>query len=69
MSLQDNPLLLEFKFQVKERIKDITQSICTGKCTSFDDYRNKVGRIEGLNQSLELMSTAIKDYMNDEDEE
>ena len=69
MSISASPLLQEFKHLVKERIKEVSDVLANGKCTSFEEYKKKTGQIQGLAQSLELMTQAIKTYTHDEDDE
>lgn len=69
MSLHDSPLLQEHKHLVNERIKEISEPLINGKCSTLEEYKKKTGQINGLKQSLELMTQAIKAYANDDDEE
>lgn len=67
MSLRDDPLILEHKGQLEIRVREITEYIANGKCSSYDDYKRHVGVIRGMNISLEVMADVIKNYGDEDD--
>lgn len=47
--------------------QQLIDCILGGRCTSFDDYRSKVGKLHGLNEALDHFKDTVKSE-DDEDE-
>jgi len=68
MSLQDDPLIQQFKYDVNQRIADLVYNISKGSMTP-DSYKKSCGEVEGLKTALELLDEAIKAYTTGDDED
>lgn len=65
-TLDNDPLIQDIRQKLNEEIEAIVWQLRKGKCSSFDDYRNRVGRIQGIERSLDRISESIMNYTHDE---
>ena len=68
MSLQDDPLIQQFKFDVNQRIADLVDAIAKGSMTQ-DAYKKNCGEVAGLKLSLLMLDETIKAYTTGDDED
>ena len=47
--------------------KDIADYVLGGRCVSFDDYRNKVGQLRGIDAALDHFHDLVKKEEDDDD--
>lgn len=47
--------------------KSLEDCILGGRCVSFEDYRNKVGQLHGINVTLEHFTDTVKTGEEDDD--
>ena len=66
MSIKDDPIILEHKHKNDVRIREITEYVMKGSCSSYEEYKKHVGIVRGIQISNELMDEVIKDYGKDE---
>lgn len=62
----------EFAQRVRERIRERGQhfagQVTAGSATDYADYRSRTGRIEGLNDALEIVDETLKEMIHDDDD-
>lgn len=46
--------------------KGIADCILSGRCVSFEDYRNKVGQLHGINTAIDHFRDTIKSEDDDD---
>ena len=51
----------------EEDVASATQFLTTGGCKSFDEYREVVGRIRGLQLAIQTTKDLSRNFMEDED--
>jgi len=52
----------------EEEVAASVQFLVNGGCKSFDDYREVVGRIRGLQLAIEATKDLLRSQMKDDDE-
>lgn len=60
MSSLDLRLYQELEKSLSEFAEKLGAELITGKATSFDDYRFRIGRLKGLQDALEVAQEAQK---------
>ncbi len=50
----DTAFLLRFRARLKESLEACDRVLLDGNCTSFDGYKHRVGRREGLMHAVEI---------------
>lgn len=58
-----------YRHDVADEIARLESTVTSGFCPSFEDYRHKTGRIEGLKDSLRRLDETIKTYVEDDADE
>ena len=53
---------------LKERYEKIATNIIKGGCSSFEDYKHRVGTLKGLEDALSELSNAYQEMMKEHDE-
>lgn len=59
--------IVKYRKSLQNRIEDISLSLSTGGCSSYEDYRAMVGEIQGLSYALDDLQTLLKKANHDED--
>lgn len=68
MSLQDDPLILQFKHNLNQRVGDLVLNIAKGTMTP-DYYKKACGEVIGLRAANDLLDEAIKAYTVGDDDD
>jgi hypothetical protein len=55
--------------EIGERLEKHAAEIVTGRATSYDDYRHRVGVIKGLREALSIAEEANREAIGLEDKE
>lgn len=50
------------------RIQDEMHKLASGQAASFDQYKQTVGKIQGLRGALDVVDDVFKEILNDEGE-
>lgn len=66
---QHNGLLAEYETLLRDRIATETDAILNGRCSDHQDYRVRVERRRAYLQSIEDLTTALKHYLNEDDDD
>lgn len=69
MAITDDPRVKEFRHQIKSKIAENIDFLAKGKCSTYDEYKRRVGIIAGLELSEELMLDVLKNYGKDDDDD
>lgn len=59
----------DFTRTVTKKVREREELISQGKAQSFDDYRERCGRIAGLKEALELFNDVVKRHGEMKDDE
>ena len=54
-----------YRSEIEKEIREIEISLGRGTAKSFDDYKQKTGRIDGHRTSLNKFSELIKKYIDE----
>lgn len=61
------PLQEDFARAVRDAIRKLEEYLGSGKCSDFNDYTKKAGKIAGLKEALELFNSVAKRHGELED--
>ena len=64
--MSENTFIEAYKRDLEREIIALCNGMGHGSAKSFDDYRRKQGRVEGLEDALKIFSDLIKDYIDEE---
>jgi hypothetical protein len=57
----------DIRREIRIIMNDITDTVITNGCTSFDDYKMQVGRVEGLAMAERIVLDMRKKVLQDDD--
>ena len=63
--MQD-PILKSFDKAIADQLTEHQQFVLTGKCSTMEDYRRRIGIIAGIMTSREILADTLK---RDDDED
>jgi hypothetical protein len=55
--------------QLDAEREHVVSAVASGAASSFDDYRNQVGRIQGLERARELIVEGFRTYDSEEEDD
>jgi len=58
-----------YRSSLQRKIAQLSDATGHGSAKSFEDYRRKCGRVEGLEDALTEFNATIKNYIEETDEE
>ena len=56
-----------YKSLLHELIQEQAESIANGSCSTFDDYKLRIGFRKGLSHALDKFNDTVKEFVIEED--
>ena len=67
MSLEKDPLIIDIKFKINEKIKRFTEITANGGCSDYIEYKKFTSKIAAFKESLLIIDDSIKSFMRDDE--
>ncbi len=69
MLSDNNPILVQIKQAINNRIQKIAFDLTNGGAGSFEDYKTQCGIVKGLKAALYDIDDVVEQYMSGDDDE
>lgn len=56
----------EVELALRKEMKSITDSLANGSAASYEDYKQQVGKIEGIDLSIHMLKHIIKQRLQED---
>ena len=66
--MTENTFIEAYRLGLRKKIAELCDAAGHGGAKSFEDYKRKCGRIEGLEDALAEFNDTIKKYINEDDD-